>query len=519
MGLSTPLTSIFLALAAISSTGWALSSPTSSGRVVDILRKASVVNPTSGERCDNGVFSTLDDEQASQKKLSLVVLLPQLGEFDSSEFVEQLVAASDALVDNGIDLRVVGIGDAHCAKRFSAFSKLPLDCLVVDPDATIHKQLNLNAGPGWDVPDFISDDALKFLLGTLPGGPPKDPQMLRPAGKAWLNYLAMCAGIGAPGTLPEILRGYFGDTSAPERFAEDDVVEAGFVTIGPGVGPVILGPLQYKQWWADERGYQRPVELATIRLKNMVEVLTKWDEYVTNPTTIDQRGATYLIDNESGEVLYEYKHRGVLTYSETMARPLSFLGRYIGEDVARNPLGLPDYEPTIRRGRGILKPAGKFMSLLAPVFASENMLQANLQGADDNDFDAARIGIEKVISSNDVVIYTYGLSPFSSEAVALLEDAGCKNFKKIELGLEWFLLDKEASATRAELLAMTGQSSLPHVFIGGKHIGGLFSGPMDVFPGLAALQESGELDTLLAEAGAVTLKLEESSSKVAGEVV
>lgn len=43
--------------------------------------------------------------------------------------------------------------------------------------------------------------------------------------------LAMCAGIGAPGTLREILRGYFGDKKAPERFRDDDVVKAGFITI------------------------------------------------------------------------------------------------------------------------------------------------------------------------------------------------------------------------------------------------------------------------------------------------
>ena len=37
----------------------------------------------------------------------------------------------------------------------------------------------------------------------------------------------MCAGIGAPGTLAEILRGYLGDRSAPERLAPDAVVRAG----------------------------------------------------------------------------------------------------------------------------------------------------------------------------------------------------------------------------------------------------------------------------------------------------
>ena len=50
------------------------------------------------------------------------------------------------------------------------------------------------------------------------------------------------------------------------------MVSAGPVVIGPGVGPVKLGPLEYTQWWEDEAGYQRPVELATVRLRNMVEV-------------------------------------------------------------------------------------------------------------------------------------------------------------------------------------------------------------------------------------------------------
>ena len=47
----------------------------------------------------------------------------------------------------------------------------------------------------------------------------------------------------------------------------------------------------------------------------MVEVLTKWDRYVTNALTIAQRGGTYLFDG-SGETMYEYRHRGVLTYSD-----------------------------------------------------------------------------------------------------------------------------------------------------------------------------------------------------------
>ncbi|KAL7547449.1 hypothetical protein ACHAWF_010747 [Thalassiosira exigua] len=271
----------------------------------------------------------------------------------------------------------------------------------------------------------------------------------------------MCAGIDAPGTPREILRGYFGDKKAPERFREDDVVTAGFVTIGPGVGPVEVGP---RQWIADERGHQRPVELATVPL--MVEVLTKWDEYVSDPAAIALRGATYVFD-EDGRELYGYKSRGVLMYSETMARPLTFLKPYTGEDVARNSMGTKDDGGgDLVRGRGALKPAGKAMRILLMLFKLENKLQAQLLGATEDDYAAARKSIDDTTSSHRIVVYTYGLSPFSFGALAVLDEAGAE-YKNVEVGPESFLLNREKSALRAELLKITGQSSLPHVFVDG----------------------------------------------------
>ena len=151
-----------------------------------------------------------------------------------------------------------------------------------------------------------------------------------------------------------------------------------------------------------------------------------------------------------------------------MPRPLSFLAPYIGEDVALNPLGLQDDGGgDLVRGRGVLKPAGKLMQFLSFLFKLENKLQAKLLGAEDSDYAAAKDEIEEAISNNNIVVYTYGLSPFSSEALAVLDEAGLA-YKNVEVGLEWFLLGKEKSALRAELLEMTGQSSLPQVFIDGK---------------------------------------------------
>lgn len=210
---------------------------------------------------------------------TLVYVLPQAGEFDSCEACELLSAVRDDLEAADISLRVVAIGDGAAGTRFAAANGLPDGVLRMDPEASLHRELDLHRGPDWSWPEFVSDDALRFVLSTLPGGAPADAARLRPVADAWLRYLAMCAGIAAPGTLPEILRGYFGDRSAPERLAPDCVVKAGFVEIGPGVGPVKLGPIRYTNAWAEDRGYQRPVELATVRLRHMVEVLTNWDAH------------------------------------------------------------------------------------------------------------------------------------------------------------------------------------------------------------------------------------------------
>ena len=92
------------------------------------------------------------------------------------------------------------------------------------------------------------------------------------------------------------------------------------------------------------------------------------------------------------------------------------------------------------------------------------------------------------------------LSPYLRYAVALCAAASSS---QIELGPEWFLLDGVASNVRAELLARHGVSSLPHAFIGGKSVGGLYSGNAEGEPGLVALKAEGRLEGMLREAGAL----------------
>jgi hypothetical protein len=198
----------------------------------------------------------------------LVLLLPQLGDFDSIEYAQALAGALPRLEAAGIRLLAIGIGDQAGADRFCAYTAFPRPCLQADAEPVLHRALGLYEGL------------------AAPGG-------------AWASLLLMCAGLGSPGTLKEVFRGYTGDRSAPPRLATPLFDLAG-------------------------KGFQRPFELATVRLANMREVLGAWRTYVPDARWIAQRGGTFLLDVDD-TLLYEHRDPGILGFSATMAEPLRFL--------------------------------------------------------------------------------------------------------------------------------------------------------------------------------------------------
>jgi hypothetical protein len=124
----------------------------------------------------------------------------------------------------------------------------------------------------------------------------------------------MCAGVGSPGTLAEVLRGYLGDRKAPQLIAEEETIQARPL-------PPFRGSLFNL---AGGQGFQRPFELATLRLRNMSQVLGNWPTYVPDSSYLTQRGGTFLFDNQEN-LLYEHRDRGILGFAENMSYPLAFL--------------------------------------------------------------------------------------------------------------------------------------------------------------------------------------------------
>ena len=221
-------------------------------------------------------------------KRRLVLLLSQLGDFDSLEYAQALVPVLPQLESAGITVLAIGIGDEAGRQRFCAFTGFPLECLEVDAEPELHRALGLYEG-------------------------------LRQIGGPWPNLLLMCAGIGSPGTLAEVLRGYTGDRSAPERIGDEETIQAGPL-------PPLKGSFFAR---AGGTGFQRPFELATVRLRNMSEVLGHWRTYVPRDDFLTQRGGTFLLEADD-TLLYSHRDRGILGFSATKARPHSFLDPFLG---------------------------------------------------------------------------------------------------------------------------------------------------------------------------------------------
>eukprot|EP00621_Florenciella_sp_RCC1693_P007830 CAMPEP_0182533414 /NCGR_PEP_ID=MMETSP1323-20130603/13670_1 /TAXON_ID=236787 /ORGANISM="Florenciella parvula, Strain RCC1693" /LENGTH=199 /DNA_ID=CAMNT_0024743293 /DNA_START=60 /DNA_END=659 /DNA_ORIENTATION=+ len=147
----------------------------------------------------------------------------------------------------------------------------------------------------------------------------------------------------------------------------------------------------------------------------------------------------------------------------------------------------------------LIKGMSAGMGLIKPIFTAEAQIQGLALGAIGGvGTDDVRAEIDEAVSSNKVLIYTYALSPFSTEALSLLDSVGYE-YTKIELGLEWFALGPNGSQKRRVLGSMVenGATSLPKIFIGGTPLGGAAG-----YSALAESIESGELEGLLKKSGA-----------------
>jgi len=246
------------------------------------------------QRVSDGAIASIFEACPSTSR-KLILVLSQLGDFDSLEYIWWIQREMERITEAGVAVRAVGIGDRQSGEYFCRFTGFNPEWMYVDPTGALHRQLDLYAGL-----------TTKFPL-------------LSSGQNAWVNLMLMCAGIASEGTLREVFRGYRGDRQAPQLIGDDELIKASPL-------PPLKGSF-FK--WAGGSGFQRPFELATLRLRNMAEVLGKWKFYVPDASYMTQRGGTFLFDADSQlpdpQLIYEHRDRGILGFAENPSYPLAFL--------------------------------------------------------------------------------------------------------------------------------------------------------------------------------------------------
>ncbi|WP_055077080.1 peroxiredoxin-like family protein [Pseudanabaena sp. 'Roaring Creek'] len=259
-----------------------------------------ILSQTQRQRVSDGAIASILDhcdncpseQHELNRKLNrkLILVLPQLGDFDSLEYIWWIQREIDRIQSAGIVVRAVGIGDRQSGQYFCKFTGFDENSLFIDATGELHRQLGLYSG----------------LTAKYP--------LLSAGQSAWINLMLMCAGIGSQGTLAEVFRGYRGDRFAPQLIGDEEIIKASPL-------PALKGSFFQ---WAGGKGFQRPFELATLRLRNMAEVLGNWKAYVPDASYMTQRGGTFLFD-EHNALIYEHRDRGILGFTATPSYPLTFL--------------------------------------------------------------------------------------------------------------------------------------------------------------------------------------------------
>lgn len=229
-----------------------------------------VISAQSGESVD---VQTMLQQWLHNDSHVLLLLLPCFGDFDSFELATWVQQRQTEMAQNNIRVVAIGVGTCENAAFFARSTGLDINCTFADSNASAH-------------------DASQMYNGVFKQG-------------GLLGLLLMCAGIGSPGTLAEVFRGYAGDANAEQIFKSGDSV--GFDT---DLLPEFDGGL------FDSVGTSslRPMELATRRLQNMVFILKHWEQLVHDATFLPQRGGAFALRKGDGRIVFQHRDPGLLGY-------------------------------------------------------------------------------------------------------------------------------------------------------------------------------------------------------------
>lgn len=239
---------------------------------------------------------------SSKGKKSMLVLGTYAADFNAIEYAQRLRYYMPELQKRGITkIGLVLNCEEDSAKSLVDLVDLPCD---VSSEGTVTLMV-----------DPLGKAGKAFGVGT--GWRPDDKEM-----SPFVKLFGMLWGLGAWATLPAVIGGYIGNPFTPQPWIEDAMAVGQRKGRWPDMALVLddnsdkvitnkFTELPVVGSWP-----RRPLELATLRLQNMMDISIKnWKELAPSEEALDAGVLTQLggcvICDENGNPIYEYKDPGI----------------------------------------------------------------------------------------------------------------------------------------------------------------------------------------------------------------
>lgn len=251
------------------------------------------VNSINNKKMDFG--DILASKTKSEKDKTLVVLGTYAADFNAIEYGQRIRHYLPRLKEKGVNNVIMVMNASPSA--ITAFSKL-LDLpeeveLYSDPTGMVGKSFGVCRG-------YNPDDK---------------------ATSPYLKLFLMLFGLGAYATLPSVISGYIGNPFSPQPWIESSLAQGQLAGRWPNNvleidknGKVLKN--KFSELPAVGKWGRRPLELATLRLQNMLGIsLNNWE--VLRPTddelnagVLTQLGGSLLLEQDC-KIRYQWKDQGI----------------------------------------------------------------------------------------------------------------------------------------------------------------------------------------------------------------
>ncbi|EED95836.1 predicted protein [Thalassiosira pseudonana CCMP1335] len=269
------------------------------------LSGVTVQSVKSSQDVDLSIFLTTPSSSNAEQNKTMLIFGTYAADFNAIEYAQRLRYYTPELQKKGVGkIGIIFNCEDESAKKLVDLVDMPCDVSSSEANDSVMLMVDPLGKAG-------------RLFGVGSGWRPDDGEM-----SPYVKLFGMLFGLGAWATLPAVIGGYIGNPFTPQPWIEDAMAVG--ITKGrwpdnalvlDEEGEVITN--KFTELPVVGTWERRPLELATLRLQNMLDISIKnWKELAPKDAALEagvltQLGGCIVFDTAKGEPVFEWKDPGV----------------------------------------------------------------------------------------------------------------------------------------------------------------------------------------------------------------